>query len=99
MSDSTSQVTEVLRLPAGHYCLVVATFHSYQAADFLVRLWVDNRWSCDLERRRGRRVADHQCCFICCHFGGKTCGCCSYLCRRCEACCGSQDEGDFYKKH
>ena len=96
----------MLSLPAGDYCLVASTFNNNKEADFLLRLWVDNRWNCDLERRPGRRVADHQCCFVCCHFGGKTCGCFSFLCRRFEACCGcsdggccgSQDEGDFYKK-
>ena len=49
-----------MALPAGHYCLLPATFHPDLEAEFLVRLWVDSRWDCDLERRSARRVGDYQ---------------------------------------
>lgn len=49
-----------MSLPAGDYCLVPSTYESGQEAEFLMAVWVDHRWECELERRTGERVRDHQ---------------------------------------
>jgi len=81
------EVTKTMMLPAGHYCIMPSTYEEGANAEFLLRVWVDTRWNCKVEKGKYETVEDFQCCFVCCHYGGSCCSCCTYMCYRISACC------------
>jgi len=81
---NTREVSKALSLPAGSYSVVPSTFESGQEADYMIRIYVDDRWSCDTEGER-YTIKDHECCFTCC-----------YSCRR--ACCSCCREDEYYEE-
>eukprot|EP00092_Neocalanus_flemingeri_P023966 GFUD01025998.1.p1 GENE.GFUD01025998.1~~GFUD01025998.1.p1 ORF type:complete len:660 (-),score=136.74 GFUD01025998.1:77-2056(-) len=76
---NSREVSKTFSLPEGSYCLVPSTFASGQEAEYLVRVYVDNRWSCQTEGKRFT-IKDHKCCFICCCFWGSSSKCCKGSC-------------------
>jgi len=76
------EVSKTFNLPEGSYCLIPSTYESGQEAEYLVRIYVDDRWNCNTEGKRFT-VRDHKCCFTCCCPWGFSCknACASSCCK------------------
>jgi len=60
------EISKTLSLSEGSYCVVPSTFSSGEEGEYLIRIYVDNRWRCETEGERFT-VRDHTCCFTCCY--------------------------------
>ena len=78
------EVSKTLSLPAGSYTLVPSTFEAGKDAEYMIRIYVDNKWSCETEGERFT-IRDHECCFTCC-----------FSCRK--TCCSCCRDDDYYKE-
>lgn len=76
------EVSKTFKLPEGSYCLVPSTFGSGEEAEYLVRIYVDDRWNCQTEGKRFT-IRDHKCCFTCCYSCIQACShsCCKPSCK------------------
>jgi len=108
------EISKTFSLSEGSYCLVPSTFAYGEEAQYLVRIYVDNRWKCDTEGER-ITIRDHKCCFTCCYSCIHACStCCQPSCRKSppknpnpssKKCCSSDcckpnccQDEDYYKK-
>merc|ERR1719320_239734 len=60
------EISKTFSLSEGSYCLVPSTFSPGEEGEYLIRIYVDNRWRCDTEGERFT-IRDHTCCFTCCY--------------------------------
>ena len=54
------QVTLTLTVPPGVYCIVPSRAEARGEREFLLQVWVDNRWRCDMEEGDQVKVRDYQ---------------------------------------
>ena len=55
-----SQVTLTLTVPPGVYCIVPSRAEARGEREFLLQVWVDNMWRCDMEEGDQVKVRDYQ---------------------------------------
>ena len=53
-------MTLTLTVPPGEYCIVPSTYESGIEREFLLRVWVDDRWRCDMKDGVQVKVKDYQ---------------------------------------
>ena len=54
------EVSLSLSVPPGDYCIVPSTYEAGVEREFLLRVWVDDRWRCDMKDGVQHTVRDYK---------------------------------------